>query len=292
MAWSVSYPSRNVAAVDVDLRDGSDHWVLLRTDAHHDNPHCDQALERKHLDQALERKASIVDAGDLFCAMQGKYDKRADKSCVRPENQAGDYLDSLVRSAVEFYTPYAGNWVTLGRGNHEQAIRKRHETDLTERLAACMANASGRPVQAGGYTGWVRYNLQVSDTSNVGVKLWYGHGWGGGGPVTLGTIQAANRMPMQVDGADIMFSGHVHEAVTAEKVRVMLAGDEVKHRTIHVVIGATYKDEYGTGYDGWHVETGKPPKPLGAFWARLGWHRTAVGGRQTQRATITIERAT
>jgi len=31
----------------------------------------------------------------------------------------------------------------------------------------------------------------------------------------------------------------------------------------------TYKDEYGKGEGGWHIETGKPPKPLGAYWLRM-----------------------
>lgn len=256
-AWTKHYPARNVAVVTHRLKSVDDvHHVLMRTDAHHDNPHCDWDLERKHLEEAVRRDASIVDAGDIFCAMQGKYDKRSDKSCIRPEHQAGDYLDALVRTAADFYEPYADRWVVFGRGNHEQSIRKRHETDLIERLAATITDRTGHMVQAGGYTGWVRFSL-VYGNQKCSVKLWYAHGWGGGGPVTMGTIQAANRMVVQVDGADIQFSGHVHEAVSAEKVRVWLDGDTVRQRTTYVVIGSTYKDEYGDGYDGWHVETGK-----------------------------------
>jgi len=46
---------------------------LLRSDVHHDNPKCNQDLERKHLDEAIEYDAPIIDNGDLFCAMQGKW---------------------------------------------------------------------------------------------------------------------------------------------------------------------------------------------------------------------------
>ena len=31
----------------------------------------------------------------------------------------------------------------------------------------------------------------------------------------------------------------------------------------------TYKEEYGDGFSGWHVETGKEPRPLGAWWLRF-----------------------
>jgi hypothetical protein len=31
----------------------------------------------------------------------------------------------------------------------------------------------------------------------------------------------------------------------------------------------TYKDEYRDGFSGWHIETGKSPKPLGAYWLKI-----------------------
>lgn len=244
-------------------------WFLLRTDAHHDNPHTDQNLERKHLREAVERGAGIIDAGDLFCAMQGKYDKRSDKSCLRPEHQCGDYLDALVRTAAEFYEPFAPYWIVMGRGNHESSIKNRHETDLTERTIERIAMKAGTRIPSGGYTGWVRIMLERG-SHRRSLKLWYCHGWGGGGAVTVNMIQAGNRMPMMVDGADVIFTGHVHEAWIAEKVRVGLSDMGVPgHRTLHICQGATYKDEYGDGRGGWHVETGKPPKPAGAWWMKV-----------------------
>jgi len=244
-------------------------WFLLRTDAHHDNPDTDWSLEKRHLDEAVARGAGIIDAGDLFCAMQGKYDKRSDKSKVRPEHMGGDYLDALVREAAEFYAPYAAHWVVMGRGNHESAIAKRHETDITERLIERINFMTKVQIPSGGYTGWVRFLLSRS-TERRSMRLWYCHGWGGGGPVTVNTIQAANRMPMMLDGVDVIFTGHVHEAWVLEKMRVSLTerGDPVQ-RTMHICQGATYKDEYRDGRGGYHVETGKPPKPTGAWWMKL-----------------------
>lgn len=267
LPFHVEHTHRNVATVRCRATKGRKHFrFLLRTDAHHDNPHCNQEMEKRHLDEALETGAGIIDNGDLFCAMQGKYDRRSDKSCLRPEHQGGDYLDSLVRTAADFYEPYAHHWITFGRGNHEQSIRNKHETDLTERLAATLADRTGATLRAGGYTGWVRFMFE-RHTKVYRRTLWHGHGWGGGGPVTMGTIQAANRMPMMLDGCDILFTGHVHEALTAEKNRMGLDHNgKPYNRPMKIVLGPTYKDEYGDGYSGWHVETGKPPKPLGAWW--------------------------
>ena len=106
--WTVERKAKNVFEVQEHLDTVKDweHWCLLRSDAHHDNPKCDQALEKEHLEMALERGASIIDNGDLFCAMQGKYDPRSNKDALRPEHQKGDYLDSLVRTASDFYSPF------------------------------------------------------------------------------------------------------------------------------------------------------------------------------------------
>jgi hypothetical protein len=89
---------------------------------------------KRHLDLALKRNAPVIDVGDFFCAMQGKYDKRSNKNDIRPEHQKGDYLDALVKTAANYLEPYAPILTMRGWGNHETAMLKNHETDLTERL--------------------------------------------------------------------------------------------------------------------------------------------------------------
>lgn len=98
---------------------GWEQWFLLRSDAHHDNAHCDHDLERKHLEEAKVRGAGIMDFGDTICGMQGKWDKRADQSQMREELRGPDYLDRLVSYCADFYRPYAANWVLMTQGNHE-----------------------------------------------------------------------------------------------------------------------------------------------------------------------------
>jgi hypothetical protein len=94
----------------------------------------------------VARRGSWIDVGDIFDAMGGKWDPRHSKGEVREDYAlAPDYLDAIVRDAAKFYAPYAKHLVTIGRGNHEQSILKRHETDLIERLAAHMAQIAGTP---------------------------------------------------------------------------------------------------------------------------------------------------
>lgn len=269
LPWAVTYPSPNVAVIDIKLtKEGEEHWTLLSTDRHWDNPHSDWDLQLKHLDQVVEREGSIIDAGDLFCAMQGKYDKRSSKSCVRPEHQDSNYLDSLVSTASDFFEPYAHHFASIGNGNHEQSIHQKHETHLLDRMIERLNDRTGSKIAHSKYTGWCVFRFRLSSTKTQVKRLWYMHGYGGGGPVTQDTIQA-QRQKVYVENADVMFTGHTHDAWAQNTVRLRLNQEyEVEKRTVWYVKGCTYKDEYGAGEGGWHVETGKPPKPIGAWWLR------------------------
>jgi hypothetical protein len=262
--------SRNVHTVRMDVPGkGWEAWFLLRSDVHHDHPHCDWALEQKHLDQAKERGAGVIDAGDLMDVMGGKWDKRSDKSGVRPEHQHGDYLDAVVRTAAEFYAPYAEHFVVIGRGNHETAILKRHETDLTERLCERIGTLSKTTVHSGGYGGWVRFLFTMQKTKRTSRVLHYYHGTGGGGPVTRGVIQTA-RLAVYTPDADYVLTGHTHDAWILPIARQRLSDCGVPyHDEVTYVRTPGYKDGWGDSYGGWEVEKSLGPKPRGAAWLRF-----------------------
>lgn len=263
--FTIEHATRNVHVVRMDP--GAKRWrVLIQSDEHWDNPDCDLEMLRRHHDAAVEHQAPILKVGDFYCVMQGKYDRRSDKSKLRPEHQCGDYLDAVARTGATALEPYAHHIVMLGRGNHEQAILKNHETDITERTAQILRDRTGAPVQGGGYGGFVKFLFESpSGGSRRSVTLNYYHGSGGGGPVTKGVIQT-NRRQESVD-ADIYCTGHVHEAWAVRRGRVYLNHDlRVVHAPGLHVCTPGYKDEYKDGFGGWHVETGKPPKPKGAYW--------------------------
>lgn len=268
--FQVEEISRNVHVVRVDASSSGFDWqCLLSSDRHHDNAHTSHKLERKHLDIAKSTGAGIVDVGDLHCAMQGKWDKRSDLTATRPEQQNGRYLDSLVECAADFYAPYAENFIVIGRGNHEQSILKRHETDLTERTCERMSQLSKSKVHAGGYGGWVRFIFHETKTRRQVVNLKYWHGAGGGGPVTRGVIRT-NRMAVYLPDAHLVVTGHTHDQwlVPIARERLTQRGAVTMDEQLHVRCG-TYKDEYGDGHSGWHIERGGPPKPIGAQWLRF-----------------------
>ena len=266
--WAFSTHSRNVHNIKINMHGvGAEQWVLLQTDAHWDNPKCDREKLKEHLDLALERNAPVIDAGDWFCAMQGKYDKRSSKKDLRPEHATGSYLDALVDTSAEWLRPYAKLLTVRGEGNHESAIQKNHETDLTGRLCEQL-RLMGSPAQRGGYSGYVKFQISTGGRNKT-LKLWYFHGAGGGGPVTRGVIQT-NRQAVYVADADFVFTGHTHDSWQLPIQRIRLnSADKIEHvRQTHIKAGG-YKEEFRDGNGGWHVERGGPPKPVGAYWLRF-----------------------
>lgn len=291
--WTVEKLGRNIHRVTMvcDTPHGFEWHGLLSSDRHHDNAHTDQDLERKHLDEIVRRKGGVIDAGDGFCAMQGRFDVRADRSALRPEYQAGDYLDALVREATKFYAPYADRFVTIGRGNHETAITKRHETDLTERLCAGLSAAGPCPVYSGGYGGWVLFRLVSQKGGSFSFKIRYFHGSGGGAMMTHGVLDTRRHASLYPD-ADMVITGHSHHhwvvPIARERLRQFLGQAEVVvDEQLHVRIG-TYKDEHADGFGGWSVEKGLPPKGLGAVWMRL----FIAGTQKDYRLAAEVVRAT
>lgn len=259
--------------------------ILLRGDAHHDNPKSDHDLQRKHLDECMANGWAWLDVGDLFCAMGGKYDPRAKKNELRPEHAlAESYLDSLVHHNAEFLRPYMPNCLVLGQGNHETAMEKRHETDLNWRLA----QAVGRPDLAGGYGGWVHLVVDACG-SRAAMKIKYFHGSGGGGMMSFGTL-AARRMASWVLGADVVVCGHIHERwhleLTGEDLRTEKGYYGVELASQHHVRVGTYKEEYNRGIGGFHVERGAPPKPIGAYWMILRYRMNSRNNYRLLGATF------
>ena len=287
--------SRNVHSVRFGrVHTGWEQWIMVTSDIHIDNKKCNRDLLKKHLELAKERKALIFVFGDLFCAMQGKYDPRKNMEDIRPEDVHVNYLDKIVEHAAEFLAPYASQIVVLGYGNHETSILDRHNISLLDRLVTLL-NQQGGQVMVGGFGGWVRFMASTRGDGGESIKLRYFHGAGGGSaPVTRGVIDTS-RQAVYLDGADIVCNGHNHEAyhvpITTESLTIH--GGQ-KRGIMHFIRTPGYKDDWNKGAGGWSVEKGHPPKPLGCAWIKLGCERTqraynSAGGAQGNEMTLRVE---
>ena len=285
----VSKKSRNVLRVEFDdIRDGWEKWFLLSSDRHHDSGHTDRKLAKEHLQECQDKDAHVLDFGDFFDAMQGKYDPRRSYPDMMPQyldsmQQDGiGYLDAITKDAVDFYKPFADRFVLIGRGNHETAIFSHNDTDLTNRIVYGLNSEAGTNIHVGGYGGWAQFKFTIQGTKRQSVNLKYHHGYGGGGPVTKGVIQA-NRQAVYLPDAHIVVNGHIHESwiLPMKRERFNSHGTISQDYQYHIRTG-TYKDEYGDGYGGWANEKGMPPKPKGAVWLRFFYRNGGIDYQFTQ----------
>jgi Icc-related predicted phosphoesterase len=245
---------------------GKDIQIAILSDLHWDNPKCNRNLLKNHLDYCLKENIPVIVNGDFFCLMQGKGDKRGNKSDIRPEHNNAKYLDSIVETAVEWFSPYAHILTVLGYGNHETAIIKYQETDILQRFVDLLNYKNKSNVMTGGYGGWIIIK-QYLNKKMLSYKIKYFHGSGGGGVVTKGALNLTRALEMY-EGFDIFTMGHIHENSARHDVRdtvvyVPKNGYKLVQKELHLMITGTYKEEYGDGSNGWHVERGAPIKPIG-----------------------------
>jgi hypothetical protein len=257
--------------------------IAILSDIHWDNPKCDRKLLKKHLDYCLEHNIPVHINGDMFCLMQGRGDRRSSKSDILPEHNNSHYLDSVVKTAVEWFTPYKDILTVIGYGNHETGIIKWQETDILQRFVDLFNMTNGAEIYTGGYGGWMIYQLQRSGNTRTTFKHKYFHGSGGGGVVTKGAINLTRATEMY-EGFDIFSMGHIHEnSCRNDSIEILSTQNgcyDVKLKEIHLAITGTYKEEYEDGSKGWHVERGAPPKTIGGRILDLSFKTQHIDGIQ------------
>lgn len=260
--------SRNVHRWDFPM---GKHKFLLLSDLHWDNPHCNRELLREHLELARANDIPVFLNGDTFCLMMGKFDPRRSKNNIRPEHNVNDYIDAVIRDAVEWFEPYKDVIKLIGYGNHETSIIRNLETDPLRRFVDLFNATHGTQVHVGGYGGWII--LRVGDFS---YKIKYFHGSGGGGAVTKGVIQNQRSMAM-IQGMDCVWMGHVHESYAMyHTIECLDRLYNVKLKNILHIRTPSYKEEYDGGYMDFHVERGRPPKPLGGYCLTLEGNKVEI----------------
>jgi hypothetical protein len=265
MSYTIEQTNKDVVTLRMGNAADMVQRFLLLADVHFDSPHSNRRLLKCYLEQAKAERAGVFVFGDWFDAMQGRDDRRGDKSDLLPKYKAGDYVNRLVDDSADFLAPYAGNIVFLADGNHETGLRKHLEVDilllLAGRLGVCKM----------GYSGFVRFLFKRGVGKNgspAGATrrvMFFHHGSGGGGEVTQG-IMRAQRQSAWVGDADIFVGGHTHNqwSVWMERLRLSDKGVVYRDNVLHLCL-PTLKDEF-TLAGGFHVERGRAPRPQGAYW--------------------------
>lgn len=272
-----------------------EQYFLLVSDAHIDNAHADRAMFDRHMRQCRERGGRWLSNGDFLCLLQGKWDPRSDTSACRPEHQQGRYLDSVISTTADYIAPHADMALLFAPGNHETAVKKRHETDMNERLVEALRHRRPADCQAyaGSYANWVRFVVRCKERRQLAagsIVMYMHHGYGGGGPVTRGTIQTS-RMAVYLPDADIIWTGHTHDEwiMPIQRARLSPHGRPYLDRVMHIR-SPGYKDEFSE-QNGWAVEKGMPPKPKGALWLRFYMEHFRLNGQRTRALRYEVREA-
>jgi UDP-2,3-diacylglucosamine pyrophosphatase LpxH len=262
-----------VTSVYFDVKVGWEQWCLFRSDAHHDSILCNRDYQLQHLKEAKQRDALIFDWGDFFDAMQGRFDPRRNMDELRPEYRRAEYFDFVPEDSAKYLEDYAEHIALMCMGNHETAVLKNANINLTDRLVYQLNTMRGSKIKVGGYGGWVRFMFNMSDGKSTGPrKSWrvkYFHGSGGEAPVTRGVIQTA-RQAVYLPDANVVVNGHNHHQYVIPIARERLSNKGKHYSDIQYHVRTPgYKQDYGDGTKGWNVERGGVPKPIGAVWMIL-----------------------
>jgi hypothetical protein len=270
----------NVFKIEQQVKLGFEQKYLLVSDVHFDNPDCDRKLFKEHLEEAKRIGAGIIINGDFFCMMEGRADPRNSKK-LYPKHLGMNYLDNVIEDAAEFLEPYVENIIFIGMGNHETAILKRNETNVTERLCGLLTYRTKHKVYNGFYGGFVRFMFYcLTKNGHKGMRhsyvMSYFHGSGGAGVMTKGVNKHMQRLTFMPD-ANIHWMGHTHQEMVIPHARVRLSDQgKIYHDECLLLNTSTYKDEYKGGKLGWAVQSGHPPKNKGALWLIFDYKKSIM----------------
>ncbi len=173
----------------------------------------------------------------------------------------------------------------IGYGNHETSIIKWSETDPLQRFVDLLNYKNNTKVFTGGYGGWISLTQNYSGNKHTSTRIKYFHGSGGGGIVTKGAINLTRALETYED-FDVFTMGHIHENACRNDVRdtikyVTKTGFRNEQRQLHLMITGAYKEEYGDGSKGWHIERGAPPKPVGGRILVIRTNRKKEDGKES-----------
>ncbi len=253
----------DVITVTENIPEDWEKKIYLFSDVHFDSMYCQRDIYTKHLESAKKEDAWILDAGDLFDAMQGRFDPRRNMDDLRPEYRRADYYDFVVNDVASFLTPYADNIVMLGMGNHELGVLKNVNSNLTDRLASKLREQKSQVV-CGGFKGWVRILVRRDNIPSGSAVIRFSHSGGGGNaPVTRGVIDT-NRQAVYLPDANIVWNGHNHHGWIVPIARERISNKGVIYSDLAWYVRMPgYKAEYLNSGNGFEAQRATGPRPLG-----------------------------
>ncbi len=223
-----------------------------------------------------EKNGQIIIVGDWFDVMGTYMDPRSKADQINPAyiQRGRSYLDLVVEDSYEFLKPYKENLMLISEGNHETNIRKRHDTDILDRLVFLLNQNEGSPVHKGRYAGWIKFSIERKNGgTGRAFMIAYHHG-GGGNAKRSKSILYSQLDALEYPDANLIVSGHSHDKIydpSNVRRRIDVKSGKTFHDTIHWIKTGSYKRSHDT--DGWEVQKKFTPKKLGGWFVDLEYKR-------------------
>jgi len=252
--------------------------VLLISDVHLDNSKTRRDILTEHLKEIEKRNGLVISGGDLMDLMQGKNDRRSNKSSLMDIHKIA-YIDDVIEDTAEFLSQFDLSYVLLD-GNHETAVLNRLETDPTRRLSK-MLESKNINCTYGRYQNFIKFIFKEKNRTKKTFNLAFHHGaWGG--KITKGVLSVIRYSSIYPD-AECIWSGHTHDGwyVAHNQFKLDSSGN-LKQRLQHHIKTGTYKDEFTKG-QGWATEKLVMPSTCGGFIMNLQYERNSKNSTITPR---------
>lgn len=198
---------------DID-RTGRDWFGFgLFTDMHTDAKDCARKKLRADIERCISENRRLLFGGDVV-----EFIFKSDRKRYSSANsmfQSDGSMSQAVMFNYEFYKPYADYIDIICVGNHETSALKYNNFDPTQHLVWELNKVRSdklRPIQIGGYKGYIRLKFRCGDNGGVrDYTIMYYHGRGGDAPITKGMIDFS-RLYMNYL-ADCYWTGHKHTSI-------------------------------------------------------------------------------
>jgi len=250
-----------------DSFDDKPKEIFFISDAHADSVHCAEDILRKDLRLAKERNAAVFFVGDMADAMQGRQDRRGNKSDIKPELKVQDYWGKLVKYNANILAEAGSNIIGYAYGNHELSVLQHFEIAIPDRTCEALRDpVTDYTPSVLGYRGWLLLTSLVGKSGGYGIKVYFTHGTGGSSPVTRGIIKNARRATTYPD-ADLVVSGHTHDnwAMPTPRSRISERGTIYDDEQWHVCLGSYKKRMDGDEGLSWEDEREFEPRTIGGW---------------------------
>jgi hypothetical protein len=257
--------------------------LLLMSDWHYDSIYCNRELLNKHIKMLDTHNAYGIVAGDIFDAMQGKFDPRRSYSDLRPEYVGLNYYDRITADVTSFVKPYQERIIVLGKGHHDLGVLEHTNSDLISRVVGAMGGTS--IMQVGSFAGVVKIKFNRSKTSQKSLTIFYSHGGGSNSPVTKGVIQTA-RQAVFLPEAHIVHNGHNHQGYILPQPRMRLNQNNEIYTEMQWFVRTPGYKQTGTVGDSWEAQKMFGPSPSGCVLVNVKVTSDESGFRITPTAHI------